>query len=308
MGFGALLEHAQGLRPQPVQRQHLGARQHGADELEGGVFGGGADERDGAVFHVGQEAVLLGPVEAVDLVDEQAGAPALLAPGARRLEGLLEVGDAGKDRRHLLEIEPGMAGEQPGDRGLAGAGRAPQHDRGDAAGLDHAGQHAFRPHQMVLADDVAKLCGRSRSASGRGASSAMPAASNRLAMTALACDLHAHEPAAALDRDLPDAAAAPRDASAPGDRLDLSTATPLTSTSTSPLRKPTRRAGPPRTSSTTTPEADEPASPVRRPPPATDWRRRGRQTGCGPAPASRRAAGSSGGAISSTSRCWARRP
>ena len=42
-----------------------------AVELEGRVLGGRADQHDRAVLDIGQEAVLLGAVEAVDLVDEQ---------------------------------------------------------------------------------------------------------------------------------------------------------------------------------------------------------------------------------------------
>ncbi len=42
-----------------------------AVELEGRVLGGGADQHDRAVLDIGQEAVLLGAVEAMDLVDEQ---------------------------------------------------------------------------------------------------------------------------------------------------------------------------------------------------------------------------------------------
>ena len=61
-----------------AQDQHLAARQQRGVELEARILGGRADERDGAVLDIGQEAVLLGAVEAVDLVHEQQR----LLPGA----------------------------------------------------------------------------------------------------------------------------------------------------------------------------------------------------------------------------------
>ena len=42
-------------------------------DLEGGVFRGGADEHDAAFFHKGQKRVLLGLVEAVDLIHKDDG-------------------------------------------------------------------------------------------------------------------------------------------------------------------------------------------------------------------------------------------
>ena len=88
-----------------VEAQHGGARQHGGVELEGRVLGRRADERDRAVLHVGEEAVLLRAVEAVDLVDEKQRAAALLAPRLGAVEGFAQILDAGEDRRELLELE-----------------------------------------------------------------------------------------------------------------------------------------------------------------------------------------------------------
>ena len=51
--------------------EDAGAGEEGADDLERWVLGGGADEGDGAVFDVGEDGVLLGLVEAVDLVDKE---------------------------------------------------------------------------------------------------------------------------------------------------------------------------------------------------------------------------------------------
>ena len=90
----------------------------------------------------------------MDLVDEEQRALARLAPAAGDLEDLLEVGDAGEDRRNLLEMKVGLARQQPRDGGLAGARRPPEDQRTERAGGEHPRQRAVGTEQMVLADDV----------------------------------------------------------------------------------------------------------------------------------------------------------
>ena len=190
-------------------------RQERGVELEGRVLGRRADQRDRAVLHHRQEGILLRAVEAVDLVDEEERALARLAARARRLEHLLQVGDAGEDRRDLLEMEVGLARQQPRDRRLAGARRPPEDERAERAGGEHPGERAVGPEQVVLADDVGERSGRSRSASGRGAALSSPAASKSDAIARpLSAELRADDAAVALDRDLPDARAARRRRSA----------------------------------------------------------------------------------------------
>src|SRR6187399_3037457 len=89
-------------------------------------------------------------------VDEQQRALAHLAPGARRIEHLLEVGDAGKHRGNLLEMQFGGVRQQPRHRGLAGAGRAPEHQRAQRARLQHPCQRAVGTEDVILADNVGK--------------------------------------------------------------------------------------------------------------------------------------------------------
>ena len=115
---------------------------------------------------------------------------------ARRLEHLLQVGDAGEDRRDLLEMQVGRLRQQPRHRGLAGAGRAPEDQRAERARRQHARQRAVR----ARADDPGRpprraWSGRSRSASGRGASLSRPAAANRSATALLARGLIRRTPA-----------------------------------------------------------------------------------------------------------------
>jgi hypothetical protein len=84
------------------------ADQRGVDGEEG-VFGGCADEEDQAVFHVGEQDVLLGAVEAVDLVEEEDGALAVEAEaflgGVEDGADFLDADSAGVD---LLEMALGV--------------------------------------------------------------------------------------------------------------------------------------------------------------------------------------------------------
>ena len=139
-----------------LEHQHARARQQRRDQLEGRIFGGRADQHDGAVLHHRQEGVLLRAVEAMDLVDEEQRPLPGLAPRAGRVEHLLEVGDAGEDRRNLLEVQVGRLRQEPRHRGLAGAGRPPEHQRAERAGLEHARERAVGTEQMILADDLAE--------------------------------------------------------------------------------------------------------------------------------------------------------
>ena len=169
---------------EPVQHQHLAARQQRAGEREGRVLGGRADQGDRAVLDLGEQAVLLRAVEAVDLVDEQqrrlAGVPA-------RLGLLVDPAQVGDPRHHRRERDQRLTEpprQQARERGLAAAGRAPEDDRAELAAGEHAAERRLRAEQMVLADQLVqalgaqpvgeRLAGRAGVGSGRA-----PAASNR---------------------------------------------------------------------------------------------------------------------------------
>ena len=84
---------------------------------------------------------------------------ALVTVGGGLIEGLSlnavgQVVRAGEGRRDLLEDQAGAVGQEPGDRLLTAARRAPQDDRGQATGRDHAAQRGVVGEQLVLADDV----------------------------------------------------------------------------------------------------------------------------------------------------------
>ena len=86
-----------------MQDQHLRAAQKGGVELEAWVFGGRADQRDRAILHEGKEAVLLGAIEAMDLVDKQQGLPSGHAPRTGRFEHSFQIRNAGENRRDLFK-------------------------------------------------------------------------------------------------------------------------------------------------------------------------------------------------------------
>src|SRR5581483_11544072 len=151
--------------PQVVLRQGLEPEQRGTApqrtvDLEEGVLGGGADQREEAVLDVGQEGVLLGAVEAVDLVEEQDRALALLTEaGPGPLHDLPHLLHAGGDGRHRLEGLGRGPGHQPGDGGLAGAGRAPEDARRQPVGLDQRPQRLARRQQVLLAGHLVEGAG-----------------------------------------------------------------------------------------------------------------------------------------------------
>ena len=91
-------------------------------------------------------------VEAMNFVHEQQGPlaaePALAGSG----KGLAQIRHARKHRRQLFEMQPHMRRQQPRNGGLAAAGRSPQHQRGQAAGRQHAANGAVLGQQMILAD------------------------------------------------------------------------------------------------------------------------------------------------------------
>ena len=113
---------------------------------------------------MGQEGVLLGLVEAVDLVDEEDRSPARpleLLPGL--FDDLPDLLDPGEHRRKGDEVGLRLAGDDLGQGGLAGARRPPE-DHGKEAvlldglaqqpslfqdvGLTHIFLEGFRPHPV----------------------------------------------------------------------------------------------------------------------------------------------------------------
>ena len=126
VGEGAANEDLDLRLVQRLEGEDAGAGEEGPDDLERGVLGRGADEGDGAVLDIREDGVLLGFVEAVDLVDEEDG----LLPSPRACFGHnpSQVGDAGGDGGDGDEVGGGLGRDDAGERRLAGARRAPEDD------------------------------------------------------------------------------------------------------------------------------------------------------------------------------------
>ena len=114
-----------------------------------------ADQGQFARLHRWQERVLLGPVEAVNLVQEQHRAPPLLAeqpPGA--FDGLADVFYPGRDCGQADEGPLRRPSYQPCERRLARTGRPPQDGRAQPVRFDQRPERSSRPEQALLADHI----------------------------------------------------------------------------------------------------------------------------------------------------------
>ena len=134
--------------PSGTQLEQRAPREQGRVDLEVRVLGGRADQRDQPRLDGRQQRVLLRLVEAVDLVEEEdrplaaarpAGRRPRRSPGGRRRSP--------PGRRTAPRSGPGGVGDDPRQRGLAGAGRAVEDHRADAVGLDRPPQRAVRPRR-----------------------------------------------------------------------------------------------------------------------------------------------------------------
>ena len=144
-------------RAQPPQR---GPAQQGRVHLEERVLGGGPDEHHQPVLHGGQEHVLLGLVEAVHLVDEEHGALAVLAQAPLRLgQRLADVLDSGRGGREGDEVLGRGGRQQPGQRGLACAGRPPQDGDAHPVALGQGPQRRAGPDEVLLAHHLVERAG-----------------------------------------------------------------------------------------------------------------------------------------------------
>ena len=80
-----------------IQHQNLTARKQRRDHFERRILRGGPDQNQGSAFYVGQEVILLGFVEVVNLVDKKNGAFAEALKLLCLLNNLLEIFDPGGD-------------------------------------------------------------------------------------------------------------------------------------------------------------------------------------------------------------------
>jgi len=134
-----------------LQFEDLGAGDEGTVDVEKRVVGGGADEADHAAFDVGQQNVLLGFVEPVDLVDEEdRPGPARPEPVGRRSHDPPDIGHVALHPAEPLEYRSGGPGDDLGECGFPGSGRAVEEDGGDPVGLDRPAQELARTEDVLL--------------------------------------------------------------------------------------------------------------------------------------------------------------
>ena len=145
----------QGLELEDLRAGHQG----GVDEEEG-VVGGGPDQADHAALHIGKEHVLLGLVEAVDLVDEQQGGLSQAgSPLGGRAERPAHLGHVRLHAAEPLEPRPGGSRDDPGQGGLPRAGRPVEDQRLDPVRLDGPAQEPARPQQVALPQELVEGAG-----------------------------------------------------------------------------------------------------------------------------------------------------
>ncbi len=138
---------------QRLQHVDAAAREQRGVDFERRIFGGGSDQANAAFLDVRQEGILLRFVEAMNFVDEDDGARAVLAGAVGIAHDLLDFLDAGEHGGKLDEVGLGDAGDDLGKRRLAGAGRAPEDHRGGIIALDLHAQRLARTDQVLLPDE-----------------------------------------------------------------------------------------------------------------------------------------------------------
>src|SRR5271157_2882566 len=143
--FGQLLEHID-----------AAAREQRSIDFEGGILGGRADEPNATLFDVWQEGVLLRLVEAMNFVDEDDGARAVLAGAVGVGHDLLDFLDAGEYRGKFDELGFGNAGDDFRKRRFAGARRSPEDHRGGIIAFDLDTQRLAGTDEMFLANKLLK--------------------------------------------------------------------------------------------------------------------------------------------------------
>ena len=127
------------------------AREQGGDDFEGWILRGCADEADVAALDVGQEGVLLGFVETVNLIDEQDGAGMHARSLGGRHHYLLDFLDAAHHCGEFNEGRLGGFGDDFGERGFADAGRTPKNHGACIVVLDLHAEGLAGTEQVFLA-------------------------------------------------------------------------------------------------------------------------------------------------------------
>ena len=136
-----------------MEHEDLAAGKKSAVHLEGRIFRGRAYEDDAALFHEGQEGVLLRLVEAVDLIHEEHGAPAVLPVLLRLLHDGPYFLDAARDCGKVDEVRFRVSGDDARQRGFADARRPPEYHGGYLVVFYESAKHLAFAEQMLLPEE-----------------------------------------------------------------------------------------------------------------------------------------------------------
>ena len=136
-----------------LELDHAGTRQQRRVHLEVRVLRGGAHHDDGAVLDRMEQGVLLGAVEAVDLVDEEDRAPVVGHEAAARVldDGAQVLHRAGHGG-DLDELAARVRRDDVREGRLAGSGRAVEDHAREHVVLDGRAQPRPLAHRLLLAD------------------------------------------------------------------------------------------------------------------------------------------------------------
>src|ERR1700688_2623720 len=132
--------------------QHIdaAAREQGGVDFEGRVFCRRSDQADAAFFDMRQKGVLLRLVEAVNFVDEDDGARAVLAGAGGVAYYPLDFLDAREHSRKFDKVSLCDAGNNFGESSFACTRRAPEDHRRRIIAFDLHAQRFARSDQMLL--------------------------------------------------------------------------------------------------------------------------------------------------------------
>ena len=109
-----------------IQHQHSRTRKQCADNFERRILSRRANQRDGSIFNRRQQRILLRFVEAMNLIDEQNGAPAAQAVEPRLGNRAAQLFHAGKYSRERNEVRARSICQQACQCRLSRAWRAPE--------------------------------------------------------------------------------------------------------------------------------------------------------------------------------------
>jgi hypothetical protein len=151
----AIDESTQVMSRERLETKESGPAAQRCVDFEERVLRGGTDEHDGAVLDGRQQRILLGLVEAMDLVDEHDGPPAVLTEVVLgRGRDLANVLHSRRDGGEAHEPGPRGGGDHFGESGLARSRWTPQDHRGEPIVLDERAQRCTTGDEMLLAHHV----------------------------------------------------------------------------------------------------------------------------------------------------------